>query len=60
MTARVADAAMVTVIDATIVRGFLLSRGKLGFEAFTAPDERSLGVFSTQGEAADAILKVRP
>jgi hypothetical protein len=34
--------------------GFVLRRGKLGHEAFTA-DERSLGLFKTQNETAAAI-----
>jgi len=34
--------------------GFLISRGRLGTEAYT-PDEVSIGVFSTIKAAADAI-----
>jgi hypothetical protein len=34
--------------------GFILARGKLGFEGFDR-DEQSLGTFKTQREAADAI-----
>jgi hypothetical protein len=34
--------------------GFVLSRGRAGFEAFTA-DEQSLGLFKTQAQAADAV-----
>jgi hypothetical protein len=38
--------------------GFLLNRGKLGWETVTAT-ERSLGTYSTQREAADAIERAR-
>jgi hypothetical protein len=38
--------------------GFLLHRGKAGYEAFTS-DERSLGLFPTQDEAAAAIMRGR-
>jgi hypothetical protein len=34
--------------------GFILARGKPGFEAFDA-DQRPLGVFATLREAADAV-----
>jgi hypothetical protein len=34
--------------------GFILARGKLGFEAFNA-DQRSLGIYPTQREAAAAL-----
>jgi hypothetical protein len=36
--------------------GFILTRGKLGFEAIDR-EERSLGVFPSQGEAASAIMR---
>jgi hypothetical protein len=36
--------------------GFLIYRGKLGYEAFDG-DEKSLGLFPSQDEAAAAILK---
>jgi hypothetical protein len=36
--------------------GFILARGKLGFEAIDR-DERSLGFFQTQREAATAIMR---
>jgi hypothetical protein len=36
--------------------GFILARGPAGFEALTA-DERSLGLFPTQHEAAAAIMR---
>jgi hypothetical protein len=35
--------------------GHVLARGKLGFEAFDA-DDKSIGIYPTQGEAADALL----
>jgi hypothetical protein len=42
------------VYDGRDCLGFILARGKLGFEAMDR-DERSLGVFQTQREAATAI-----
>ena len=47
-------APMAYVYDARECLGFILARGKLGFEAFTR-DEYSLGMFTTAKEAADAI-----
>jgi hypothetical protein len=49
-------APMSFVYDGRDCLGFILARGKLGFEAFTR-DEHSLGVFATRREAADAISK---
>jgi hypothetical protein len=46
--------AMLSVYNGQRCVDFVLQRGKLGQEAFTA-DERSLGFFKTQDEAADAI-----
>ena len=48
------SAPMSYVYDGRDCLGFILARGKLGFEAFTR-DERTLGMFKTQREAADAI-----
>jgi hypothetical protein len=39
--------------------GFVCSRGKLGFEAFDT-EERSLGMYATQREAAAAIMRGKP
>jgi hypothetical protein len=39
--------------------GFVCSRGKLGFEAFDS-EERSLGVYGTQREAAAPIMRGSP
>jgi hypothetical protein len=39
--------------------GFVCSRGKLGFEAFDT-EERSLGIYATQREAAAAIMRGSP
>jgi hypothetical protein len=39
--------------------GFVCSRGKLGFEAFDT-EERSLGIYATQREAAAAIMRGKP
>jgi hypothetical protein len=49
-------APMAYVYDGRDCLGFILTRGKLGFEAFTR-DEHSLGMFKTQREAADAITE---
>jgi hypothetical protein len=43
-----------SVYDGRTCVGFILNRGKLGFEAFTA-DQRLVGVFKTAREAANAI-----
>ena len=43
-----------TVYDGRRATGFLLCRGRDGYEAFDA-DQRSLGVFTTAKAAADAI-----
>ena len=47
--------AMVTVYDGREALGFVLSRGKSGWEAF-AREEVSLGLFPTQAEAANAVF----
>jgi hypothetical protein len=44
------------VYDGRECRGFVLARGRLGFEAFDS-EERSLGVYGTQREAAAAIMR---
>jgi hypothetical protein len=49
-----ANSPMVSVYDGRDCLGFVLDRGKLGFEAFDR-EARSLGMFSTQREAADAL-----
>jgi hypothetical protein len=48
---------LVSVLSGDRCIGFLISRGRDGFEAFNA-DERSLGIFPTQHAAAAAIAKV--
>jgi hypothetical protein len=48
-------AAMMSVTDGREAVGFILGRGKAGFEAFTR-DEVSLGYFKTAAEAANAIF----
>ena len=50
---------MVSVFAGTVCRGFLLPRGRLGIELFTA-DEQSLGFFPTQREAVAALLEAQP
>ena len=49
-------APMSYVYDGRECRGFVLARGRLGFEAFDS-EERSLGVYGTQREAAAAIMR---
>jgi hypothetical protein len=46
------------VYDGRECLGFILARGKLGFEAIDR-DERSLGFFQTQREAATAITRAQ-
>jgi hypothetical protein len=45
---------LVSVYDGRDCIGFIFSRGKIGFEAFDHND-RSIGIFPTQSEAANAI-----
>jgi hypothetical protein len=45
---------LVSVFDGRVCLGMILSRGAKGYEAFTA-DERSLGLFPTQADAANAL-----
>ena len=54
MSRAVTALAMLSVYDGQRCIGFLLSRGRAGVEAFDC-DERSLGVYPTQGEAVNAI-----
>jgi hypothetical protein len=49
-------APIIPVFSGKVCLGFVLARGAAGFEAFRA-DERSLGVFPTQHEAARAIMR---
>jgi hypothetical protein len=59
MTAYPVTTPMVSVYDGRRCAGFILNRGRLGFEAFTA-DQRSLGTYPTQRVAADAIMERAP
>ena len=45
---------MLSVYDGQQLVGWILARGRRGYEAFTA-GERSLGVFETQDEAVNKI-----
>jgi hypothetical protein len=45
---------LLSVFDGRRCAGFLLNRGVTGWEAFDA-DQKSLGVFPTRRDAADAI-----
>jgi chitinase len=51
--------AILSVYDGRFCVGFILARGRDGFEAFNA-DETSLGLFSTQDAAASAIAETTP
>jgi hypothetical protein len=53
------EPAIVAVYSGKICLGFVLTRGAAGFEAFSA-DEKSLGLFPTQREAAAAIMRGAP
>jgi hypothetical protein len=45
---------LLSLYDGTRCLGHLLSRGRLGWEAFNA-DDQSVGIFTTQTEAASAL-----
>ena len=53
------DAPIATVYSGQCCIGFVINRGSAGFEAFSA-DEKSLGLFPTQHEAAAALLRGAP
>jgi hypothetical protein len=53
------DTPMVSVYSGQCCIGFVINRGTAGFEAFNA-DEKSLGLFPTQREAAAAIMRGAP
>jgi hypothetical protein len=46
---------LVSVYDGQRCLGFILARGKTGFEAFAA-DEQSLGLFQSQKEAVAVLM----
>jgi hypothetical protein len=50
---------LLSVCDGQLCIGFVLNRGRYGFEAFDG-DQQSLGIFPTQREAADAVAKRMP
>jgi hypothetical protein len=56
MTAQKADLALVSVYSGRTCVGFVLARGKSSYESFDA-DERSLGLFSQQIDAAAAVMR---
>jgi len=49
---------MLSIYDGRTCLGFVIPRGKLGFEALDA-DQRSLGIFPNQKGAADTITGTR-
>jgi hypothetical protein len=54
MIARTPASNLVSVYDGTICLGHVLYRPRVGYEAFDRNDQ-SVGIFPTQGEAANAI-----
>jgi hypothetical protein len=46
---------LVSIYDGQRCVGFILARGKTGFEAFVA-DEQSLGLFPSQKEAVAVLM----
>jgi hypothetical protein len=58
MSTRTAPPTMVSIYSGRDCLGFVLSRGRKGFEAFAA-DEQSLGVFPNQRDAANAATAAR-
>jgi hypothetical protein len=56
---RLEASAMVSVYDGRQCIGFVLARGKEGFEAFDA-GERGLGTYRTEREAAAAVMRGSP
>jgi hypothetical protein len=56
MSARPFFSPMLSVFDGRTCAGWIVGRGRIGWEAFTA-DEGSVGVFPTQREAANAIMR---
>jgi len=55
VTARVAISPLAYVCDGRACLGFVVSRGRSGFEAFDR-QERSLGLFKTAAQAANAVF----
>ena len=51
-------APMSYIYDGRACLGFVLARGKLGFEALDR-EEHSLGIFPTQRAAAAAIMEIK-
>jgi hypothetical protein len=47
---------LLSVYDGQRCIGHVLARGKTGFEAFDA-EERAIGIYATQREAANAIME---
>ena len=50
------EPSLVSAYSGQCCLGFVINRGATGFEAFNA-DEKSLGLFPTQREAAAAIMR---
>ena len=54
MTGAPTTTTMMSVFDGRVCVGFLIARGKLGFELFDA-DQKPLGIYPTQREAVAAL-----
>ena len=59
MGACMSDASLACVYSGQVCLGFVINRAAAGFEAFNA-DEKSLGLFPTQREAAAATMRGQP
>ena len=56
MTSVATSSPMVSVCDGRDCIGWVFNRGRAGFEAFDR-DQKLLGIFRTQREAATAIMR---
>jgi hypothetical protein len=56
MAATADKTALLSVYSGRLCLGFVLARGKAGFEAFTA-NQQSIGVFADQHAAVAAIMQ---
>jgi len=59
VTSPASSSPLLSVYDGQRCVGFVFARGKQGLEAFNG-DQRSLGTFPTQREAAVAVMEVSP
>jgi hypothetical protein len=50
---------LLSIYDGRSCVGFVLARGKRGYESFDAAGEQSLGLFEKQADAIDACIKTK-